>query len=200
MCKQFAGEGYHVLIAGRTAEKINAVSSTIIASGGAARVVVTDTTKETEVIRLFDAAEQAGRLEVVVYNAGNNFLKDILDMKAEFFSGCGGSAALAAFWSVGKPAAGGCHMAGGAPCCLPAQAARCAASRPLAHLPRPKPASAPCARQWRGTGGQRASTSLTLLSTAASTAILIHARFPDYINTKGEDGMLNTDAYWYLHT
>ena len=72
---------------GRTAEKINAVSHAITSSGGAATGVVTDTTKESDVIRLFDTAEKAGPgpLDVVIYNAGNNFMKDILDMEAEFF-------------------------------------------------------------------------------------------------------------------
>lgn len=49
-CRRFAAEGYHVLIAGRTAAKIEQVAATIRAAGGSAQPVVTDVTREEEVI------------------------------------------------------------------------------------------------------------------------------------------------------
>ena len=51
---RFAKEGYHVLVAGRTAEKINSVVDTIRKEGGSAAAVVVDGTKEDDVIKLFD--------------------------------------------------------------------------------------------------------------------------------------------------
>lgn len=56
LCRRFAAEGYHVLVAGRTPEKIDQVVRTITAKGGGAVPVPTDATQEGDVIRLFDGA------------------------------------------------------------------------------------------------------------------------------------------------
>ena len=53
---RFAKEGYHVLVAGPTAGKIGKVADAIRAAGGSASAVVTDGTKEADVIALFDRA------------------------------------------------------------------------------------------------------------------------------------------------
>jgi len=76
VCRRFAGEGYHVLIAGRTPAKIEQVVATIAAAGGSAEAVQIDATRETDVIALFDKAMTPGSgrdpADVVVFNAGNN--------------------------------------------------------------------------------------------------------------------------------
>jgi NAD(P)-dependent dehydrogenase (short-subunit alcohol dehydrogenase family) len=96
LCRRFAAEGYHVLVAGRTPGKIAEVAGAIEAAGGSAEPVPTDTTSESEVIRLFDRAMTpgAGRdpADVVVYNAGNNRRIDFRDLSTEQFE---------AFWRVG---------------------------------------------------------------------------------------------------
>ena len=76
LCRRFAAEGYHVLVAGRTPEKITQVAKTICATGGSAEAITVDTTREDDVIRLFDGAMSPhnGRAaaDVVIFNAGNN--------------------------------------------------------------------------------------------------------------------------------
>ena len=76
LCRRFAAEGYHVLVAGRTPEKIDQVVRTITAKGGGAVPVPTDATQEGDVIRLFDRAMAPGDgldpADLVVFNAGNN--------------------------------------------------------------------------------------------------------------------------------
>ena len=54
LCRRFAAEGYHVLVAGRTPEKITQVAKTICATGGSAEAITVDTTREDDVIRLFE--------------------------------------------------------------------------------------------------------------------------------------------------
>jgi NAD(P)-dependent dehydrogenase (short-subunit alcohol dehydrogenase family) len=75
-CRRFASEGHHVLVAGRTAAKIERVARAIGARGGSAEPVVTDTTREADVVRLFDRAMAPGEghnpADLVVFNAGNN--------------------------------------------------------------------------------------------------------------------------------
>jgi NAD(P)-dependent dehydrogenase (short-subunit alcohol dehydrogenase family) len=96
LCRRFATSGHHVLVAGRTPEKLAQVVQTIEAASGSAEGVVTDVTNEGEVIRLFDRAMAPGDgnapADLVVYNAGNNRRIDFREVSAELFE---------AFWRVG---------------------------------------------------------------------------------------------------
>lgn len=60
LCRRFGVEGHHVLVAGRTAAKIEKVVRTIAAAGGSAEPVVTDATREDDVLRVFDRAMAPG--------------------------------------------------------------------------------------------------------------------------------------------
>jgi NAD(P)-dependent dehydrogenase (short-subunit alcohol dehydrogenase family) len=96
LCRRFAREGYHVLVAGRTLEKIERVVLSIRETGGSAEAMETDTTREEDVVRLFDRAMSpgAGRepADLAVFNAGNNQLIDFRKLTAEQFE---------KFWRVG---------------------------------------------------------------------------------------------------
>jgi NAD(P)-dependent dehydrogenase (short-subunit alcohol dehydrogenase family) len=96
ICRKLASERYHVVVAGRTFEKIEAVAAAIRSSGGSAEAVVTDATKEADVIKLFDHAfsDTNGREipDLVVFNAGNNQRIDFRDVSAELFE---------EFWRIG---------------------------------------------------------------------------------------------------
>lgn len=96
VCRRFAAGGHHVLVAGRTAAKIEQVVATIRARGGSAEAVVTDVTDEASVIAAFDRAMQGtdGRApaDAVVFNAGNNQIIDFTKLSAAQFED---------FWRVG---------------------------------------------------------------------------------------------------
>jgi NAD(P)-dependent dehydrogenase (short-subunit alcohol dehydrogenase family) len=96
LCRRFAAEGYHVLAAGRTPEKIAQVMRTISDKGGSAEPVAVDTTREEDVVRLFDWAMSPGDdrdpADLVVFNAGNNQRIDFRDLRADQFE---------QFWRVG---------------------------------------------------------------------------------------------------
>lgn len=96
VCRRFAREGYHVLVAGRTPAKIEQVVSGIVKAGGSAHAVPTDVTKEDQVIALFDRAMNPGAgfepADVVVFNAGNNAFLDFQTLSAAQFED---------FWRVG---------------------------------------------------------------------------------------------------
>jgi len=87
--KRFAREGHHVLVAGRTAEKIDKVVEAICKAGGSATAVVVDGTKEDEVIRLFDRAmaddAEGSPADLFVFNMGNNAAVDVREMTAQHF-------------------------------------------------------------------------------------------------------------------
>src|SRR5574341_2428790 len=104
LCRRFAREGLHVFAGGRTEADVAGVAQTIRAAGGAATGVATDTTVEGDVLRLFDCAEAEGRLQCVVYNAGNNRFADFREMSATFFEEVWRVACLGGFL-VGREAA-----------------------------------------------------------------------------------------------
>ena len=83
LCKRFAAEGLHVLVAGRTKAALDAVVADIVAAGGRATAVVADATSEADTVALFDKA--GADLELAIYNAGNNTAGKIIDMTAEYF-------------------------------------------------------------------------------------------------------------------
>ena len=85
LCKRLAREGLHVLVAGRTPDKVETLAAAIRKAGGRATGVATDTTREQDVLDLFDRAEKEGPLEIVVYNAGNAAMGELHDMEASYF-------------------------------------------------------------------------------------------------------------------
>ena len=95
LCRRFAAEGYHVLVAGRTLEKLAQVAKSIGPTGGSAEAITVDTTREDDVIRLFDQAMSPGdgraAADVVIFNAGNNRRIDFKESAEQFEQ----------FWRVG---------------------------------------------------------------------------------------------------
>ena len=96
LCRRFAAEGYHVFVAGRTSRKIDKVAQTIAGTGGSAEAIVTDTTSEGDVARLFEVAmaprSGLNPIDLVAYNAGNNQRIDFRETTAGQFED---------FWRVG---------------------------------------------------------------------------------------------------
>ncbi len=88
LCDYAAKQGLHVIAAGRTQNKLDAVVSQVKANGGQATAIVCDATVEAEVIDLVRQAEAIGPVDLAVYNAGNNFNGDFLTMEAAFFEKC----------------------------------------------------------------------------------------------------------------
>ncbi len=78
-----------MLVAGRTAEKIDKVVEAIRKDGGSATAVVVDGTKEDEVIKLFDRAmaddADGSPADLFVFNMGNNAAVDVREMTAQHF-------------------------------------------------------------------------------------------------------------------
>ncbi|MCW5748442.1 MAG: SDR family NAD(P)-dependent oxidoreductase, partial [Alphaproteobacteria bacterium] len=68
--RRFAREGFHVVAVGRTPAKIDAVVAEIRAAGGSAEGLTGDASVEADATRVVAAADAAGALQVLVYNAG----------------------------------------------------------------------------------------------------------------------------------
>ena len=83
LAKRFASEGLHVFIAGRTLSRVQERASEIEQAGGEATAICADASDEEQVIKLFQKA--GSDLSLAVYNAGNNFPGQIIDMDAAYF-------------------------------------------------------------------------------------------------------------------
>ena len=83
LCRRFAAEGLHVLVAGRTQDKLDAIVRAVADDGGSAEAVVADATSESDIAALFERA--GDQLTLAIYNAGNNTPGRIVDMEAAYF-------------------------------------------------------------------------------------------------------------------
>jgi NAD(P)-dependent dehydrogenase (short-subunit alcohol dehydrogenase family) len=206
LCRRFAREGYHVLVAGRTAGKIGQVAAAIATAGGSAEAVLTDATREEDVIRLFDRAVAPGNgadpVDLVVSNAGNNQRIDFRELSAQTFED---------FWRVG---------------CFSGFLVGREAARRLVPLGRGTVIFTGASASLRGKPGfaQFAAAKAGLRMIAQSMAreygpLGIHvahvvvdggidgerlrSRRPEAVRERGEDGLLGIDAiadtYWHIH-
>jgi NAD(P)-dependent dehydrogenase (short-subunit alcohol dehydrogenase family) len=133
--------GISRLFAGRTSEKIDQVAHTIAGAGGSAEAIVTDTTSEGDVARLFDRAmaprDSLNPVDLVAYNVGNNRRIDFREMTAQQFEdfwrvGCFGG------FLVGREAARRLVPLGRGRSSSPVLRQACAASRAMLSSPRQK--------------------------------------------------------------
>ena len=85
LAHRFARLGLQVFVAGRTAASLDAVVAAIVRDGGTATAVVADATNEQATTDLFKQARAVGKIDLVVYNTGNNTPGRIEDMSAEYF-------------------------------------------------------------------------------------------------------------------
>jgi NAD(P)-dependent dehydrogenase (short-subunit alcohol dehydrogenase family) len=198
--RRFAREGLHVTLGGRTQSRLEAVAREIESAGGAATPVVTDATLAQDVVRLFDAA--GPEPELVVYNAGNNRFRPLLEMDDAFFEDLWRLCCFGGFLTGREAArrmlpAGGTLIFTGATASIRARppftafASAKAGLRALAHG---------MAREF---GPQGLHVGHVIIDGGIDGAQL-NQRFPQFKESRGEDGMLGieaiADAYWHLHT
>ncbi|MGF6770545.1 NAD(P)-dependent dehydrogenase (short-subunit alcohol dehydrogenase family) [Paraburkholderia sp. GAS199] len=206
LARRFAAEGRHVVVAGRTKEKIDRVCETITVAGGSASAVVMDVTQEADVIRLFDVAmtvdENGGAADLVAYNAGNNQPLDFRTMEAEVFE---------SFWRlncfggflVGREAARrfaplerGSILFSGATGALRGMPK-------YAHFSSSKAGLRMLAQSMAREFGPLGLHVAHVVIDGGIDGERVHTRFADLIKHKGEDGLLDieaiADAFWTLH-
>jgi NAD(P)-dependent dehydrogenase (short-subunit alcohol dehydrogenase family) len=206
LCRRFASEGYHVLVAGRTAEKIKGVVHTIRDRGGSAEALVVDAAREDDVVRLFDRAMSPGDgrapVDLVVSNAGNNQRIDFRELSSDAFE---------AFWRVG---------------CFAGFLVGREAARRLAPLGRGTIIFTGASASLRGRPGfahfSAAKAGLRMISQSMAREFgplglhvahvvvdggidgdRLRTRAPTTVKDCGEDGLLGidaiADAYWMIH-
>lgn len=210
IARRFGREGYPVVIAGRSTDKLLATARALEADDIRIQAVPGDVANLTDVKGFVAAAEELAPLAIAVHNAGSNRPEPFLDQAEDEFE---------VHWR--EHALGGYNLARAA---LPALLARQDASLPFTHGPGLFFTGA--SGSLRGKAGfaafSAAKGALRNLSQSLAREFgpmgihIAHvvidggisgerllSKMPDLANQRGPDGLLNidaiADAYWALH-
>ncbi len=206
LCRRFATEGYHVLVAGRTAGKIEQVARTIRAAGGRAEAIATDTTREDDVVRLFDLAMTQGNdrapADLVVFNAGNNQRIDFRELSPLLFEdfwriGCFGG------FLVGREAARRLVPLGRGTVVFTGASASLRGKPGFAHFAAAKAGLRAIAQSMAREYGPQGLHVAHVVIDGGIDGERLRRHVPNILAERGEDGLLGieaiAEAYWHIH-
>ena len=192
LCKKFAEEGYDVIGCGRNSENMSLLNN-ISVSKGSIRGIVADVTNEEDVIRLFNEFDETGSsLESVIYNAGNNNAKPFLEMDLAFFEDLWNVCVKGAFL-ISQEAIprllpkGGSLMFTGA-------TASIRSKPPFTAFASAKSAERSLAQGLAREFGPQGIHVAHVIIDGIIDGDKVNLKFPDFANSKGEDGKLNIEA------
>jgi NAD(P)-dependent dehydrogenase (short-subunit alcohol dehydrogenase family) len=206
LCRRFAAEGYHVLIAGRTPEKIEQVARTIRGTGGSAEPVPMDTTREDDVVRLFDRAMSPGDgrapADLVVFNAGNNQRIDFRELSATLYEAFWRVGCFAGFL-VGREAARRLVPLGRGTVIFTGASASLRGKPGYAHFAAAKAGLRMIAQSMAREYGPLGLHVAHVVIDGGIDGERLRSRRPEAIRERGEDGLLGieaiAEAYWLVH-
>jgi NAD(P)-dependent dehydrogenase (short-subunit alcohol dehydrogenase family) len=206
LCRRFANGGHHVFVAGRSADKIEQVVKTIASKGGSAEPVLTDTTRQVDVIRLFDRAtmprDGMDPLDLVAYNAGNNRKLDFRELPAEVFEdfwrvGCFGG------FLVGREAARRLVPLGRGTILFTGASGSLRGKPGFAHFAAAKAGLRMLAQSMAREFGPQGIHVAHVVIDGGINGDRLRRNRPEIIQERGEDGLLGVDAiaeaYWQIH-
>ncbi len=201
LARRFA-RGGPVLLAGRTAEKLETVAEEIRSAGGTAHTSVCDVTDPTQVTALFEAARSHGPLGAVLYNAGNNAIIPFEELTAEQFENfwrvCCFGAFLVAKEAVKilEPQASGSLLFTGA-------SASMRGKPNFAHFAAAKGALRNLAQSLAREYGPKGIHVGHVVIDGVVNGDVVRKKFQGYLESKGDEGALEPDAiaeaFWQLH-
>jgi NAD(P)-dependent dehydrogenase (short-subunit alcohol dehydrogenase family) len=203
VARRFAAGGFHLVLAGRTKERVDSVAQEIADQGGAAEALQTDVTVEADVDRLMACADGLGAgLRAAIYNVGNNRRGRIADLDMAVFeqawreNAFGGAMFARAAARHMLPRGEGTMIFTGATASVrsrPPFAPFAAAKAALRSV------AMGAAREFGPSGIHVAHVVID----GGIDGEQLRSRYPDRVAEMGPDGLLNpdqiADAYWALH-
>lgn len=188
---------------GRTPERLAVVAEEVRAAGGTATPLVADATRSDSVIEAFDRLERdAGVPAIVVYNAGNNRFRPLLEMDDDFFEDLWRLCCFGGF-VVGREAARRMLPAGGGTLIFTGATASLRARPPFTAFASAKAALRAVAHGMAREFGPQGLHVGHVVIDGVIDGDAVNRRFPQLKEQRGEDGMLSVeaiaDAYWALH-
>lgn len=202
LARRFSSAGHHVVIGGRTLEKVHALAAEIEASGGSAEGLRIDVTSENDQNAFFAKVAERGEIAAVLYNAGNNAIIPFEQLDAETFE---------AFWRVG--CFGGFLTAKRAAPLLLAQghgslfftgaSGSLRGKSNFAHFASMKAGLRMLSQSLAREYGPKGVHVAHFIIDGVIDGEMVRSRFGDYLDQLGEDGGLSPDAiaeaYWFVH-
>jgi NAD(P)-dependent dehydrogenase (short-subunit alcohol dehydrogenase family) len=201
IARRLAREGLHVLLAGRSAGRLEGIAAAIANEGGSAEAVVADATDELAVANLFATAKLRGALELAVFNAGNNTPGRIAEMEASYFeaswrTGCFGGFLFAREAARQMLPAGGTLIFTGASASLRGRAGFGAFNAAKGALRLLAQALA------KECGPEGLHVAHVIIDGGIDGEVL-RKRLPEMVERLGKDRLIDLDglaaAYWFLH-
>lgn len=203
LARRFAGEGLHVIVAGRTPARLDAVAVEIKQAGGSATAVVADATREADLMALLDEAGSHGSLDLVAYNVGNAAMIPSLDMRGAQFETMWRQNALGGFL-VGREAVRRMLPQGHGTIIFTGATASLRARPPFIAFASAKAALRAVAQGLAREFGPRGIHVADVVIDGVIHGDQALSRFPDFVKAKGKDKLLEPDEiaeayYWTLH-
>ena len=192
LCKQFAEEGYIVFGCGRSKDNMKSLEN-IEVSNGSIVGIVADVTNPEDVMNVFNRVDDTEtQLVSVIYNAGNNNAKPFLEMDLDFFQElwdvCAKGAFLVSQQAIPRLLEGGGSL-------LFTGATASIRSRPsFTAFASAKSAERSLAQGLSKEFGPHGIHVAHVIIDGIIDGDKVNLRFPDFANSKGEDGKLNIDS------
>ena len=202
----YAANGHHVLVAGRTLEKVEKVAAAIRRDGGRATAHAVDATREEDVIHLFDAAmaddENGGPADLVTHNVGLNQKIDFRQTEASTFEDFWRLNTLSGFL-VGREAARRFAPLGRGSVFFTGASGSLRGVPGFAHFAASKAGLRMIAQSMAREFGPQGIHVAHVVVDGAVDGERVKSLFPGAFDQLGENGMLNTKAiaetFWQLH-
>ncbi|MCA3292288.1 MAG: SDR family NAD(P)-dependent oxidoreductase [Methylocystis sp.] len=206
VARKFAANGCHVLVAGRTREKLDLVVENIRQAGGSAIAVPTDASDPAAVEALFDLAmaddDSGSPANLVVHNVGNNQPLPLLDITPELFESFWRMNTLSGFL-VAQAVARRFVVAGGGTLIFTGASGSLRGMARYAHFASSKAGLRMIAQSMAREYGPQGVHVAHALIDGGIDGERLRLRFPEFRARLGADGMLDIDAiaeaYWQLH-
>lgn len=206
LAQRFAQGGRHVLVAGRTQARIDAVVDAIRRSGGAATAVIADASNLQDVQSLMDRAMQEDEdgtpADLVAFNAGNNAPMPFLEIDSETFEAFWRMNCLGGFL-IGREAARRMLPLGRGTILFTGASGSLRGSAGFAHFAASKAGLRMVAQSMAREFGPQGLHVAHVIIDGGIDGERLRTRFSEFMASKGPDGLLNikaiAEAYWQIH-
>lgn len=199
----FAGKGLHVFIAGRSEDKLRLIADHIRQAGGSVTPVVADATLESDVARLFNRVRGDGfDVDIAVYNVDSNSPSPLLKTDTETFTRLWQQNCLGAFL-FGKAAIHAMKDRRKGTLFFTGATASLRAKPPFTGFAAAKAGLRALAQ---GMAREFSPQGIHVVHAVIDGVIdgeRARRQFPDYVEAKGKDGLLQlaaiAETYWAMH-
>ncbi|MEX3932452.1 SDR family NAD(P)-dependent oxidoreductase [Paraburkholderia phymatum] len=206
LCRKIAANGYHVIVAGRTQAKLDAVTKHIAGRGESAESFAMDGASEADVMRLFDKAmsppDDIDVPSLVVYNVGNNRYVPFRDLTQEQMEDFLRSGPVGGFL-VGREAARRLAPLGRGTVIFTGASASLRGKPGFAHFAAAKAGLRMVAQSMAREFGPLGLHVAHVVIDGGIDGERLRTARPQAATERGENGLLNVDAiaeaYWQIH-